>query len=55
MYAMNGYFRETGKDRHPLVLTATIVDNSGRTWSEETLEACIQDKDLCFFWKLTGR
>merc|ERR1719394_1724827 len=37
--AVDEYFLETGKERLPVMLSATIVDNSGRTLSGQTIEA----------------
>merc|ERR1711957_1154080 len=39
IFAVDEYFEETGKERLPLMLSATIVDNSGRTLSGQTIEA----------------
>lgn len=39
IYAINSYFRETGKERLPLMISGTITDASGRTLSGQTLEA----------------
>ena len=39
IFAVNEFFDETGKDRMPVMLSATIVDNSGRTLSGQTIEA----------------
>lgn len=37
--AINRYFRESGKERLPLMISGTITDASGRTLSGQTLEA----------------
>eukprot|EP00931_Biecheleriopsis_adriatica_P110612 TRINITY_DN848_c0_g1_i8.p1 TRINITY_DN848_c0_g1~~TRINITY_DN848_c0_g1_i8.p1 ORF type:complete len:1076 (-),score=345.69 TRINITY_DN848_c0_g1_i8:269-3496(-) len=39
IFAVDEYFLETGKERLPVMLSATIVDNSGRTLSGQTIEA----------------
>merc|ERR1719386_331071 len=39
IFAVDEYFEETGKERLPVMLSATIVDNSGRTLSGQTIEA----------------
>merc|ERR550514_1489449 len=39
IFAVDEYFEETGKERLPLMISATIVDNSGRTLSGQTIEA----------------
>merc|ERR1719162_555523 len=39
IYAVDEYFEQTGKERLPVMLSATIVDNSGRTLSGQTIEA----------------
>jgi 5-methyltetrahydrofolate--homocysteine methyltransferase len=39
IYAVDEYFQRTGKTRLPIMLSATIVDNSGRTLSGQTIEA----------------
>ncbi|CAJ1435241.1 unnamed protein product, partial [Effrenium voratum] len=39
IYAVDEYFRETKKEKLPVMLSATIVDNSGRTLSGQTIEA----------------
>ncbi|CAJ1415026.1 unnamed protein product [Effrenium voratum] len=39
IYAVDEYFRETNKEKLPVMLSATIVDNSGRTLSGQTIEA----------------
>lgn len=39
IYAINNYFRSSGKERLPLMISGTIVDASGRTLSGQTLEA----------------
>lgn len=39
IYAINKYFRESGKERLPLMISGTITDASGRTLSGQTLEA----------------
>eukprot|EP00441_Pelagodinium_beii_P006521 CAMPEP_0197703102 /NCGR_PEP_ID=MMETSP1338-20131121/125262_1 /TAXON_ID=43686 ORGANISM="Pelagodinium beii, Strain RCC1491" /NCGR_SAMPLE_ID=MMETSP1338 /ASSEMBLY_ACC=CAM_ASM_000754 /LENGTH=1480 /DNA_ID=CAMNT_0043286995 /DNA_START=99 /DNA_END=4541 /DNA_ORIENTATION=- len=39
IFAVDQYFLETGKERLPVMLSATIVDNSGRTLSGQTVEA----------------
>jgi len=39
IFAVDEYFLKTGKDRLPVMLSATIVDNSGRTLSGQTIEA----------------
>ena len=39
IYAVDEYFKETKKERLPVMLSATIVDNSGRTLSGQTIEA----------------
>lgn len=42
LYTINKYFRETGKERVPVMISGTITDASGRTLSGQTLEAfCI--------------
>jgi 5-methyltetrahydrofolate--homocysteine methyltransferase len=50
IFAVDEYFMETGKERLPVMLSATIVDNSGRTLSGQTIEAYFlsikQDKEL---------
>nr|UKS50372.1 B12-dependent methionine synthase [Margalefidinium polykrikoides] len=38
IFAVDQYFLETGKERLPVTLSATIVDNSGRTLSGQTIE-----------------
>merc|ERR1719450_1799311 len=39
IYAVDEFFLRTGKARLPVMLSATIVDNSGRTLSGQTIEA----------------
>ena len=39
IFAVNEYFLETKKERLPVMLSATIVDNSGCTLSGQTIEA----------------
>merc|ERR1719473_98289 len=39
IFAVDEYFMRTGKARLPVMLSATIVDNSGRTLSGQTIEA----------------
>merc|ERR1719199_2054169 len=39
IYAVDEYFEQTGKERLPVMISATIVDNSGRTLSGQTIEA----------------
>merc|ERR1719421_2323892 len=39
IYAVDEYFERTGKTRLPVMISATIVDNSGRTLSGQTIEA----------------
>ena len=39
IYAVKNYFRETGKDELPIMISGTITDASGRTLSGQTLEA----------------
>ena len=39
IFVVDEFFDETGKDRLPVMLSATIVDNSGRTLSGQTIEA----------------
>jgi len=39
IFAINDYFRETGKEKLPLMISGTITDASGRTLSGQTLEA----------------
>ena len=39
IFAVDEYFRETKKEKLPVMLSATIVDNSGRTLSGQTIEA----------------
>merc|ERR1719394_1811238 len=39
IFAVDEYFDETKKERLPVMLSATIVDNSGRTLSGQTIEA----------------
>merc|ERR1719253_2098044 len=39
IFAVDEYFLETKKERLPVMLSATIVDNSGRTLSGQTIEA----------------
>lgn len=39
IYAVNKYFRETGKEKVPVMISGTITDASGRTLSGQTLEA----------------
>ncbi|CAE7027101.1 mtr [Symbiodinium natans] len=39
IFAVDQYFLETKKERLPVMLSATIVDNSGRTLSGQTIEA----------------
>jgi len=39
IYAVKNYFRETGKQELPIMISGTITDASGRTLSGQTLEA----------------
>ncbi len=39
IYAVKSYFRETGKEELPIMISGTITDASGRTLSGQTLEA----------------
>lgn len=39
IYAIKQYFRETGKEQLPIMISGTITDASGRTLSGQTLEA----------------
>ena len=39
IFAVDQYFIESKKERLPVMLSATIVDNSGRTLSGQTIEA----------------
>ncbi|WP_276132928.1 homocysteine S-methyltransferase family protein [Polluticoccus soli] len=39
IYAVNKYFRDTKKERVPVMISGTITDASGRTLSGQTLEA----------------
>jgi 5-methyltetrahydrofolate--homocysteine methyltransferase len=39
IYAINKYFRDTKKDKLPVMISGTITDASGRTLSGQTLEA----------------
>ena len=39
IYAIMKYFRETGKEKLPIMISGTITDASGRTLSGQTLEA----------------
>merc|ERR1719478_1975056 len=39
VYAVDEYFERNKKERLPVMLSATIVDNSGRTLSGQTIEA----------------
>jgi 5-methyltetrahydrofolate--homocysteine methyltransferase len=39
IYAIKKYFRETGKEELPIMISGTITDASGRTLSGQTLEA----------------
>jgi 5-methyltetrahydrofolate--homocysteine methyltransferase len=39
IYAVGKYFRETGKEPLPIMISGTITDASGRTLSGQTLEA----------------
>lgn len=39
IYAVNKYFRESGKEKLPVMISGTITDASGRTLSGQTLEA----------------
>lgn len=39
IYAINKYFRDTKKERVPVMISGTITDASGRTLSGQTLEA----------------
>lgn len=39
IYAIKKYFRDTGKDELPIMISGTITDASGRTLSGQTLEA----------------
>ena len=39
IYAIKKYFRDTGRDELPLMISGTITDASGRTLSGQTLEA----------------
>ena len=40
IYAVDEYFERTKKERVPVMISATIVDNSGRTLSGQTIEVC---------------
>ncbi len=39
IYAINTYFKNTGKEKLPVMISGTITDASGRTLSGQTLEA----------------
>lgn len=39
IYAINKYFRDTNKEKLPVMISGTITDASGRTLSGQTLEA----------------
>jgi len=39
IFAVDEFFEKTGKPRVPLMISATLVDNSGRTLSGQTVEA----------------
>ena len=39
IFVVDEYFEETGRNVLPVMLGATIVDNSGRTRSGQTIEA----------------
>jgi len=39
LFAINKYFKETGKEKLPVMISGTITDASGRTLSGQTLEA----------------
>merc|ERR1712232_1452229 len=39
IFAVDEYFSQTGKERLPIMISATIVDNSWRTLSGQTIEA----------------
>ncbi len=39
IYALNNYFRDTKKEKLPVMISGTITDASGRTLSGQTLEA----------------
>jgi 5-methyltetrahydrofolate--homocysteine methyltransferase len=39
IYAINKYFRDTKKEKLPVMISGTITDASGRTLSGQTLEA----------------
>ncbi|MCB0698778.1 MAG: homocysteine S-methyltransferase family protein [Chitinophagales bacterium] len=39
IFALNKYYRQTGKEKLPLMISGTITDASGRTLSGQTLEA----------------
>ncbi len=39
IYAINKYFKTTGKEKLPIMISGTITDASGRTLSGQTLEA----------------
>jgi 5-methyltetrahydrofolate--homocysteine methyltransferase len=39
IYAINNFFRDTKKDKLPVMISGTITDASGRTLSGQTLEA----------------
>lgn len=39
IFAIKKYFRDTGKEELPIMISGTITDNSGRTLSGQTLEA----------------
>ncbi|HYD22048.1 MAG TPA: homocysteine S-methyltransferase family protein, partial [Flavipsychrobacter sp.] len=39
IYAVNQYFRDTKKEKLPVMISGTITDASGRTLSGQTLEA----------------
>lgn len=39
IYTVDKYFRETGKEKLPVMISGTITDASGRTLSGQTLEA----------------
>ena len=38
IYAVDEYFERTKKERLPVMISATIVDNSGRTLSGQTIK-----------------
>merc|ERR1719387_74847 len=47
VYAINEYFKETGKPRPPLMLSVTITDNSGRNLSGQMVEAFYTSLEHC--------